>query len=194
MALDEIDDSQIAGMDEEGLRKIVGELLAANRATQANFDEIRQQFPIQPSNTANSIPSWEELEEGGLSPPSPEEGEGESFAEQLGLEGFADLLWVEVAANGSILRGGDGLTVEHPETGVYKIWLQTKTQAEFDYPGAIRSCASGTAGSQATNANINLITSGKGVLGYEVRLVENLASSTLANADFHFFVANLVAE
>lgn len=196
MALDDIDPGMVAGMDEEGLRKIVGELLAANRATQANFDEIRQQFPIQPSNTANSIPSWEELEEGGLSPPSPEEGEGESFQEQLGIEGFADLLWVEVAAGGGILNGGDGLTVEHPSTGIYKIWLQTKTQASFDYPGAIRACTSGTVqpSLQATNANINLITSGGGVLGYEVRLVENLASSTLANADFHFFVANLGAE
>lgn len=184
----------IAGMDEEGLRRTLGELLAANRGTQANFDEIRQQFPIQPSDVAGSIPTWQELEEGGLEPPNPEEGEGESFGEQLGLEGFADLLWIEVAANGGILAGGAGLTIEHPETGVYKIFMQTKTQEDFSYPGAIRSCTSGTAGLQATNANINLITSGKGVKGWEIRLVENLASSTLANADFHFFAANLGAE
>lgn len=194
MALDDIDPGMVAGMDEEGLRKIVGELLAANRATQANFDEIRQQFPIQPSNTANSIPSWEELEEGGLSPPSPEEGEGESFQEQLGIEGFADLIWVEVAADGSILRGGEGLTIEHVSTGHYKIWLQTKTEASFDYPGAIRSATSSTAGAQATNVNINLITSGKGVLGYEIVIVENLASSTYVDSIFHFFAANLGAE
>jgi len=189
------EDGRIAGMDEEGLRRIVGELLQANVGTQANFDEIRQQFPIQPSSVAGSIPTWQELEEGGLEPPNPEEGEGESFQEQLGIEGFADLIWVEVSAAGAILRGGSGLTVEHPETGVYKIFLQTKTEATFDYPGAIRSCTSSTTASlQATNANINLITSKAGVHGYEIRLVENLASSTLANADFHFFAANLGAE
>lgn len=189
------DGDLIAGMDEEGLRRTLGELLAANRASQANFDEIRQQFPIQPSGVAGSIPTWEELEEGGLEPPSPEEGEGESFQEQLGIEGFAELLWVEVAGNGAILEGGDGLTVEHPSTGIYRIWLQTKTQAEFAYPGAIRSCLSGTAaGDQATNTNVNLITSEKGVKGFEIRIVENLASSTLANASFHFFTANLSTE
>lgn len=190
------EEDQIAGLDEEGLRRLLGELLASNRATQANFDQIRQQFPIQPGNVADSIPTWGELEEGGLEPPSPEEGEGESFQEQLGIESFSDLLWVEIAANGAILRGGAGLTVEHPSTGVYKVWLQTATQASFGYPGAIRSATSGTVqpSLQATNANINLITSEKGVLGYEIRLVENLASSTLANADFHFFVANLGAE
>jgi hypothetical protein len=184
-----------AGMDEEGVQKTLGELLAANRATQANFDEIRQQFPIQPDNTADAIPDWSELEEGGLSPPEGE-GEGESFAEQLGilgaLEAFAELLWVEVGEGGAILRGGAGLTVEHPEVGVYKIWLQTATQEDFDYPGDLRECLSSTAGeSQATNANVNLIESPKGVLGYEVRLVENLASSTLTNADFIFFAASL---
>lgn len=184
----------IAGLDEEGLRRLLGEMLASQRATQANFDEIRQQFPIQPGNVADSIPTWGELEEGGLEPPNPEEGEGESFQEQLGLEGFADLLWIEVAANGAILRGGEGLTIEHPETGVYRVWLQTATQASFNYPGAIRSCTSGTAGEQATNANVNLIESKAGVKGFEIKLVSNVASSTLANADFHFFVANLGAE
>lgn len=188
-------EDQLAGMDEEGLRRLLGELLASNRATQANFDEIRQQFPIQPSSVASSIPSWEELEEGGLSPPSPEEGEAESFQEQLGVAGFSDLIWIEVSAAGAIIRGGAGLTVEHPATGVYKIFLQSATQKDFDYPGSIRSCTSSTAvGFQATNANINLLTSAEGVLGYEIRLVENLASSTLANADFHFFAANLGAE
>ena len=188
------DSDLIAGMDEEGLRRMLGELLAANRASQANFDEIRQQFPIQPSSVAGSIPTWEELEEGGLEPPNPEEGEGESFEEQLGIEGFADSIWVEVAANGSILRGGDGLTIEHPSTGHYRIWLQTKTEADFDYPGAIRSSTSSTVGAQATNVNINLITSEKGVLGYEIVIVENLASSTFVDSIFHFFAANLGAE
>lgn len=188
------DSDLIAGMDEEGLRRMLGELLAANRASQANFDEIRQQFPIQPGNVADSIPTWSELEEGGLEPPNPEEGEGESFEEQLGIEGFAETLWVEVAANGAILNGGEGLTIEHPSTGIYKIWLQTKTQADFDYPGALRSVTPATAGSQATNANINLIESGGGVLGYEVVIVEDVAATDYVDADFHFFAANLSAE
>lgn len=187
-------EDQLAGMDEEGLRRLLGELLASNRATQANFDEIRQQFPVQPGNVADSIPTWQELEEGGLEPPNPEEGEGESFSEQLGLEGFADLLWVEVAANGSILKGGAGLTVERVKEGFYRVWLQTATQAFFNYPGAIRSCTPSTAGAQASNSNINLITSEKGVLGYEIVLVQNLASSTPVDANFHFFAANLGAE
>lgn len=188
------EDGSLAGMDEEGVRRLLGELLASARGVQANFDEIRQQFPIQPGNVADSIPTWQELEEGGLEPPSPEEGEGESFQEQLGIEGFADLIWVEVAANGSIIRGGEGLTIERLSTGHYRIWLQTKTQADFDYPGAIRSSTSSTAGAQATNVNINLITSEKGVLGYEIVIVENLASSTFVDSIFHFFAANLGAE
>jgi len=183
----------VAGMDEEGLRRVLGELLSSNAATQANFDEIRQQFPISADQIANDIPTWQELEEGGLEPPSPEEGEGESFQEQLGIEGFADLVWVEVAANGSLLRGGDGLTIEHPSTGLYKIFLQGSST--FDYPGAIRACtAEAAAGIQAINANVNLITSEKGVKGYEIRLVENVASSTLRDSNFHFFAANLGAE
>ena len=79
------EEDRFAGMDAEGLRRILGELLASNRAIQANLDKIQNQFPIQPSNTADSIPDWSELEEGGLEPPNPPEGEGESFAEQLGV-------------------------------------------------------------------------------------------------------------
>lgn len=186
--------AQVAGMDEEGLRRTIGELLAANAATQANFDEIRQQFPISAADVANDIPSWQELEEGGLEPPNPEEGEGETFQEQLGLAGFSDLIWVEVAANGAILRGGDGLIVERVSTGIYKIWLQTKTEKTFDYPGSIRSAISYTVGEQATNINVNLITSGGGVLGYQFRIVENLAGSTVVDANFHFFAGTLSAE
>lgn len=177
----------LAGMDTEGLRRTLGELLAANRATQANLDEIRQQFPVQPSNLSDEIPNWAELEEGGLEPPE----EGGSFEEQLG-EGFNDLIWVEVSASGAIVRGGDGLTVEHPSTGIYKIWLQGSN--DFDYPGAIRAVSASTAGAQAINANINLIESKGGVVGYEVVLVENVAGTTYANADFHFYAANLGAE
>jgi hypothetical protein len=187
--------AQVAGMDEEGLRKTIGELLAANAATQANFDEIRQQFPIDASNVANDIPVWSELEEGGLEPPSPEEGEGESFEEQLGIgSGFADLLWVEVAAAGGVLRGGEGLTIEHPSTGIYKIFMQTKTQEDFDYPGSIRTLTPATAGSQSVAANVNLIESGGGVKGWEIVLVENVATSAKVNANFHFSAANLSAE
>lgn len=76
-------DDRLAGMDPEGLQKLLAELLAANKATQANFDEIRQQFPIQPGNLSDLIPDWSELEEGGLLPP-----EGEDFEEQLGLPVF----------------------------------------------------------------------------------------------------------
>lgn len=74
----------LAGMDPEGLQRTLGELLEANRAMQANFDEIRQQFPIQPSNVSDLLPSWAELEEGGLLPP---EEAGEDFGEQLGVGG-----------------------------------------------------------------------------------------------------------
>lgn len=185
---------QLAGMDEEGLRRTLGELLASNKATQANLEALQQQFPIQASNIADSIPSWEELEEGGLEPPNPEEGEPESFQEQLGIASFSDLIWVEVAANGAILRGGAGLTVERVSTGIYKVWLQTKTQKEFDYPGSIRSAVSYTVGEQATNINVNLIKSEAGVLGYQFRIVENLAGSTVVDAAFHFFAATLAAE
>lgn len=180
---------ELAGMDEEGLRKVVGELLAANRATQANFDEIRQQFPLRPSHLSNDVPTWEELEEGGLEPP----GEGGSFDEQLGVEeGFADVIWAEVKADGAILAGGDGLTIERASKGIYKIWLQGSN--DFDYPGSIRSCTPSTAGLQAVNANVNLIESKGGVKGYEIVLVENVAGTTYVDADFHFFAANLSAE
>lgn len=56
----------LENLDEEGLLRMLGELQAANRATQANFDEIRQQFPIQPENLSDSIPDYSELEEGEL--------------------------------------------------------------------------------------------------------------------------------
>lgn len=181
-------DDSLAGMDAEGLRRTLGELLASNRATQANLDEIRQQFPIQPSHLSDEIPNWAELEEGGLEPPE----EGGSFEEQLGEEGFSDTIWAEVSAAGAILRGGSGLTIEHPSTGIYKIWLQGSN--DFEYPGALRSCTASTAGSQAINANINLIESKGGVVGYEIVLVENVAGTTYANAAFHFFAANLTAE
>lgn len=189
------EEEDLAGLDEEGLRKLLGELLASNRATQSNFDKIREQFPIQPSNIANSIPTWEELEEGGLSPPTPEEGEGESFEEQLGIgSGFADLLWIEVSAAGGVLRGGEGLVVEHPSIGIYKIFMQTKTQENFDYPGSIRTLTPATAGAQSVAANVNLIETGGHVKGWEIVLVENVAGSTKINADFHFSAANLAAE
>ncbi len=182
----------VAGMDEEGLRRVLGELLSSNAATQANFDEIRQQFPISADQIANDIPTWQELEEGGLEPPSPEEGEGESFQEQLGIEGFADLAWVEVSAAGAILRGGSGLTIEHPSTGIYKIWLQGSNI--FKYPGSIESCNPSTAGTQAVNSNVNLITSGGGVKGWEIVLVKDVAGTTYVDSNFHFFAANLGAE
>lgn len=188
------EDGTLAGMDEEGVRRLLGELLASARGVQANFDEIRQQFPVQPGNVADSIPTWQELEEGGLEPPNPEEGEGESFQEQLGLEGFSDLLWVEISATGAILRGGEGLTVEHPSTGIYKIWMQTKTQEDFNYPGSIESCNPSTAGTQAINSNVNLITSKEGVKGWEIVLVKDVAGTTYADSSFHFFAANLGAE
>jgi hypothetical protein len=112
----------IAGLDEEGLRRLLGELLAANRGTQANFDEIRQQFPIQPSNAADSIPTWEELEEGGLEPPSGEEPE--SFPEQLGLE----------EAMGVIVHGKEAKTPRGENFPVYT-WIgsvEPKNMLEFD--------------------------------------------------------------
>lgn len=187
------DANELAGMDEEGLRRTLGELLASNKATQANLETLQQQFPIQPSNTADSIPSWEELEEGGLSPPNPEEGEPESFEEQLGIgESFADVIWVEVESDGTILRGGSGLSVEHPSTGIYKIWLQESN--DFDYPGALRQLTPSTAGSQAVSGNVNLIESKAGVKGYEIVLVENVAGTTYVNSNFHFSAANLAAE
>lgn len=192
--------AQVAGMDEEGLRRTIGELLAANAATQANFDAIRQQFPISAANIANDIPTWGELEEGGLEPPVNEEGEGESFEEQLGAGAFSDLIWVEVRPTGAVIRGGDGLVVERVSQGIYKIFLQTATQESFNYPGAIRACTSQTVTKvkggdiQATNTNITLIKSEKGILGYEIRVVENLASSTVVDATFHFFAANLNVE
>lgn len=117
-------------MDEEGLQKLLGELLAANRATQANMDAIRQQFPIQPSNVADSIPSWEQLEEGGLSPPNPEEGEGESFKEQLETQGIQtggggaglikDIVAGRVSGSELELFVGSGV-LTHPGKGHYEI-------------------------------------------------------------------------
>jgi hypothetical protein len=186
--------AQVAGMDEEGLRRTVGELLAANAATQANFDEIRQQFPISAANVANDIPTWGELEEGGLEPPNPEEGEGESFEEQLGGNGFSDLLFVEVKSTGAVLAGGDGLVVERVSTGFYRIFMQTATQKTFGYPGAIRSSVASTSGEQAVNVNINLITSKARVKGWEIVLVRDVAGSTPVDANFHFFAANINVE
>lgn len=184
------EEDQLAGMDEEGLRRTLGELLASNRAMQANFDEIRQQFPIQNSNLSSEVPSWSELEEGGLNPPGGEEPE--SFKEQLGLEAFADVIWVEISAAGAILRGGAGLVVEHPSTGIYKVWLQGGNT--FHYPGALRQLTASTAGSQAISANVNLIESAKGVKGYEIVLVSNVASTEYRDSNFHFSAANLSAE
>lgn len=102
------EDDRIAGMDEEGLRRTIGELLASNRGTQANFDEIRQQFPIQPSSLADSIPDWSELEEGGLEPPGGEEGE--SFAEQLGVGAGASLFTGEGTVEWEGGQEGTGIT------------------------------------------------------------------------------------
>lgn len=83
-------EDQLAGMDEEGLRRVLGELLGANAGIQANFDAIREQFPIQPSAVSDAIPTVEELEEGGLVERDPETGElepGEAF-ESLGIPTF----------------------------------------------------------------------------------------------------------
>lgn len=177
-------------MDPEALQRTLGELLAANRAMQANFDEIRQQFPIQPSHLADDIPTWGELEEGGLEPP----GEGGGFDEQLGVpQGFTDSIWVEVKSDGKILAGGEGLTVEHPSTGIYKIWLQESN--DFGYPGDLRALTPSTSSAtQAVNGNVNLIESEAGVKGYEIFLTKNVAQSEKADANFHFFAANLSAE
>lgn len=95
------EDDQLAGMDPEGLRRTLGELLAANRKTQANLDEIRQQFPIQPEHLADSIPDWSELEEGGLEPPE----EGGSFEEQLGIApGFIKVEKLKIAKGAGTVK------------------------------------------------------------------------------------------
>jgi hypothetical protein len=182
----------IAGMDEEGLRRTLGELLAANRGTQANFDEIRQQFPIQPSSVAGSIPTWEELEEGGLEPPE----EGGSFDEQLEvpLAGFAESVRVEVAANGAIVNGGVGLTIEHPSTGIYKIWINNPSSPDsFQWPSDIRSLSPSTSGSQAVSGNVNPLKVG-GKRGWEIVLVKNVSETAYVDAQFHFSAANFAAE
>lgn len=188
------DEDRLAGMDGEGLRRLLGELLDANRATQANFDEIRQQFPIQPSSLADSIPDWSELEEGGLSPPSGEDGEEpESFQEQLGV--FADVIFAEVDKGGTFLSEGagfsKGLTIEHPSTGVYKIWVEEGN--DFVWPGMIHLITVSTAGTAAVNGNLQLITSGKGVKGYEIVLVK-VADNKPVDANFHFSAANFTTK
>ncbi len=99
-------DSQsiIANLDEEGVKKLFGELMAANRATQANFDKIEQLFPIQPENISDLMPSWKELEEGGLEPPEGEEG------------GFGDAI-LPIEKQGDILVGDEDGNVGVLEVG-----------------------------------------------------------------------------
>lgn len=89
----------LEGLDQEGLIRIIGELQAANRATQANFDEIRQQFPIQSENLSNDIPDFSELEEGGLmymgeeGPEALEPGEDGEVLEAYKQGGKKKLRW-----------------------------------------------------------------------------------------------------
>jgi hypothetical protein len=111
----------VAGLDEEGLRRLLGELLASNRGAQANFDEIRQQFPIQPGNLAAEVPTWQELEEGGLERPEPEAGEeGEGLLPEDGM--------------GVIVHGKNA---EFPRGENYDVYtwigsVEPKHMAEFD--------------------------------------------------------------
>jgi hypothetical protein len=48
------------------LRKVLGEIFLSSRGVQENFDQISQWFPIQPQDTADAIPTLEELQEGAL--------------------------------------------------------------------------------------------------------------------------------
>jgi hypothetical protein len=45
----------LATVEDESLRKVLGEILLQSQANQANFDQIREWFPIQPEDVANSI-------------------------------------------------------------------------------------------------------------------------------------------
>lgn len=53
-ALDKVEDPQ--------LRKVIGETLLQSRSVQANFDEIREWFPVQPQDVADSIREGDEIE------------------------------------------------------------------------------------------------------------------------------------
>jgi len=116
-------------MDEEGIQRTLGELLAANRAIQANFDKIRQQFPIQPGNLSDLIPDWAELEAGGLSPPGGEEPE--LFADGiLPIEKQGDILVGDEDGNVGVLavgKAGQKLTVD-PSSPLGVKWAGESTE------------------------------------------------------------------
>lgn len=54
----------LASVEDESLRKVLGESFISQRGVQANFDEIRMQFPIQPANLADDARIDKELGEG----------------------------------------------------------------------------------------------------------------------------------
>ena len=50
--LSAVEAKALAGVEDEGLRKLLGELLRQSAATQENFETIEQWFPVQPADVA----------------------------------------------------------------------------------------------------------------------------------------------
>lgn len=184
----------LAGMDEEGLRKLLGELLASNRATQANFDEIRQQFPIQPENVANTIPTWEELEEGGLEPPE----EGGEFSEQLGVgPGIQNITLEWSPDTGRLIKGGYdpglGFSVDHPSTGLWRIrFHEPDSPASFQFPTHARALTvdRDTFGNFCGGC-VNVINE-NGKRGFDLYIFTISGASLTNNAQFRFTCTHFV--
>jgi hypothetical protein len=49
------DRQALASVEDVSLRKVLGEIMLQSQSNQANFDEIRSWFPVQPQDVANSI-------------------------------------------------------------------------------------------------------------------------------------------
>lgn len=78
----------LASVEDPALRKVLGEAFITARGNQANFDEIRQWFPIQPEDLADSVRLPENGEDGDVL----EIGEGGAY--QWAAPGGSEAPWL----------------------------------------------------------------------------------------------------
>lgn len=153
----------LATVEDENLRRTLGELLIASRGSQKNFEELETWFPIQPEdiNAVSGVP-------------------------------FREVVWCEAeGAKGKISRGGDGLSFQRLATGVYRILVEEGF--EFSLPADFVNALPRVAvGAQAVAVDVEP-TKVEGVgEGWLIHLFQNVAESTPVDSTFYFLAGNFV--
>jgi hypothetical protein len=110
--LSQADQRALASIENEDLKKVIGELLESTRLNQRNFEEIERWFPVQPKDSVAR-----RYEGGGVT--------GIPFEKAVaGL----------VSSGGAWTRGGKGAVVERTGKGVYRITYGFEADSVTVYP------------------------------------------------------------